>query len=32
VFLPFGGLGSGRMPYGHSGDIITSWATLRYLP
>jgi hypothetical protein len=32
IFIPFGGLGSGRMPFGHSGDIVTSWETLQYLP
>lgn len=32
VFLPFGGLGSGRMPIGHSGDIVESWQTLQWLP
>ena len=32
VFIPFGGLGSGRMPFGHSGDIVTSWETLQFLP
>lgn len=32
VFLPFGGLGSGRMPFGHSGDIVATWQTLQWLP
>lgn len=32
VFMPFGGLGSGRMPIGHSGDIVATWQTLQYLP
>jgi hypothetical protein len=27
--LRFGGLGSGRMPFGHSGDIVTSWCEKR---
>ena len=32
IFIPFGGLGSGRMPFGHSGDIVASWETLQFLP
>jgi len=31
VMGPFGGLGTQRFPFMHSGDIITSWATLKFL-
>lgn len=31
VMGPFGGLGSQRFPFIHSGDTITSWATLKFL-
>ena len=29
---PWGGLGTHRMPNGHSGDTVTSWQTLQFLP
>ena len=32
VMGPFGGLGTHRMPNGHSGDTVTSWQTLQFLP
>lgn len=32
VMGPWGGLGTHRMPFGHSGDTITSWQTLQFLP
>lgn len=32
VMGPYGGLGTHRYPFVHSGDTITSWATLAFLP
>ena len=32
VMGPWGGLGTHRYPFGHSGDTITSWQTLQFLP